>query len=129
VSVSSSPEGYWKTIDDETNKAKSIVYIWKKNGKLYGKIQKLFLEPNEDPNPVCDKCEGSLKGKPVIGMRILWDMVQDGTEWTDGRIMDPESGNTYSCTMEVQDNGKTLKVRGYMGVSLLGRTQVWQRAQ
>jgi uncharacterized protein (DUF2147 family) len=123
-----SPVGRWTTIDDETKKPKSVIAIYEENGKLYGKIEKLFREPNEPENPVCDKCEGALKNQPILGMVILRDLKKDDDEWTGGTILDPGNGKTYKCKIAVQDGGKKLKVRGYIGMSLLGRTQHWVRA-
>ena len=121
--------GRWTTIDDETKKPKSIVTIYEEGGKLYGKIEKLFREPNEEQNPVCDKCEGALKNQPITGMVILRDLKKDGKEWAGGTILDPGNGKTYKCKIAVEDGGKKLKVRGYIGFSLLGRTQHWVRAE
>jgi uncharacterized protein (DUF2147 family) len=121
--------GRWTTIDDATKKPKSVVTIWEENGKLYGKIEKLFREPNEEQNPVCDKCEGALKNQPILGMTILRDLKKDGSEWTGGNILDPGNGKTYNCIIAVEDGGKKLKVRGFIGVPLLGRTQYWVRAE
>ncbi|MBI5481499.1 MAG: DUF2147 domain-containing protein [Deltaproteobacteria bacterium] len=121
------PVGRWKTIDDSSGKAKSIVEIYDRGGKLYGKIIKLILEPGEDPNPKCDKCKGDKKDKPVIGMVILEGLWREGDEWKGGTILDPDNGKTYRCKLKLE-KGK-LKVRGYIGVSLLGRTQYWHPAQ
>jgi len=128
-SQNKSPAGQWKTIDDETGKVKSIVEISVgTDGKLYGKIIKLFKKPDEDQDPVCDKCEGDKKDKKIIGMQIMWELEKDSeTEWEDGHILDPKNGKTYGCEIEVIENGAKLKVRGYLGFSLLGRTQIWLR--
>ncbi len=121
--------GRWTTIDDETKKPKSVIAIYEENGKLFGKIEKLFREPNEEQNPLCDKCQGSLKDQPIIGMTILRDLKKDDDEWSGGNILDPANGKTYKCKLAVEDGGKKLKVRGYVGMSLLGRTQYWVRAE
>ena len=121
--------GRWTTIDDETKKPKSVITIWEENGKLFGKIEKLFLAPDEEQNPLCDKCEGALKNQPIIGMTILRDLKKDDDEWTGGTVLDPANGKTYKCKIAVEDGGKKLKVRGYIGMSLLGRTQYWVRAE
>ena len=121
------PVGYWKTIDDETGKPKSVVQIVERGGKLYGTIVRLFRAPGEDQNPVCDKCEGERKDKPIIGMQILENLSQDGDEWSGGKILDPNNGKTYKCYIEAIEGGSKLKVRGYIGFSLLGRTQYWHR--
>ncbi len=121
--------GLWRTIDDKTGKEKSLVRITEVNGELRGSIEKLVREPNEDPNPMCDKCSGEKKGKPVLGMMILSGLRRDGSEWKGGEILDPNNGKTYKCKISVDESGKKLNVRGYIGVALLGRTQVWLREE
>ncbi len=116
--------GKWKTIDDETGLAKSVVNIYKgSDGKYYGKIEKLFRKADEDQNPLCTKCSDSNKNKPIIGLVIINGMVQDDDEWEDGTILDPANGKVYDCEMWIED-GK-LHVRGYIGLSVIGRSQVW----
>lgn len=122
------PIGKWKTIDDETNQPKSIVSIFEKDGKLFGKVEKLFKKPEEDQNPKCDKCTDARKDQPIIGMVFLTDLKKDSdTEWDGGEALDPKNGKIYSCKIQLFEDGKKLKVRGYLGISLLGRTQVWLR--
>ena len=128
-SYGTSPVGKWKTIDDNTGDARSIINIWEKDGEIFGSIESLFRKPQENPNPLCTKCKGSLKNKPVIGLTILKNLKQDDTEWNGGTILDPENGNTYKCKIEVVENGTKLKVRGFIGVSVLGRTQTWLSAE
>lgn len=118
-----SPVGVWKTIDDETGEAKSYVKIYEANGVLYGQVQKL-LDP-ADAGKKCDKCPGASKDKPIEGLMILWGLKQDGNEWTGGSIMDPGNGKVYSCKLKLE--GNKLIVRGFLGVSLLGRSQTWYR--
>ena len=113
--------GDWKTIDDNTGKARSIVSIYERDGKVFGKIVKLFREPGEDPDPICEECSGARKDKKVIGMEIITDMIKDGDEYEDGEILDPENGKVYDCKLWVEE-GK-LKVRGYL--YFLYRTQTW----
>ena len=122
-----SPVGQWKTVDDVTGKPESVVVIWEENGKLFGRIQKLVNPDPHDPNPRCEDCSGAQKGKPVIGLRILWDLQKDGDGWSGGTILDPANGKTYKCFLSLEDGGAKLKVRGFIGVSLLGRTQYWLR--
>ncbi len=119
--------GKWKTIDDETGKAKSIVEIYEDNGTYSGRIVKLFLEPHEVQNPNCDKCTGEKKDKPITGLQILSGLKKDGDKWSGGDIMDPKNGKTYSCKAELAEGGAKLKLRGFIGFSLLGRTQTWIR--
>ncbi len=113
--------GKWKTIDDETGKEKSIVEIYMKDGKAFGKIIKLFRGPEEDQDPICDVCTDYRKDKKIIGMTVVTDMVKDGDEWDDGEILDPNNGKIYDCKLWLED-GK-LQVRGY--VAFFFRTQTW----
>ncbi|WP_424961591.1 DUF2147 domain-containing protein [Ekhidna sp.] len=115
--------GTWKTIDDESGKPRSVVDIYEKDGRYYGKIIKLFREPGEDPDPVCEECEDHRKGKKVIGMEIISDMKYDkgDEEYRKGEILDPENGNIYDCKLWIEE-GK-LKVRGYL--LFFYRTQTW----
>ena len=116
--------GKWKTIDDDTNKEKSIVEIYMEGGKAYGKIVQLFREPGEDPDPYCDKCTDERKDQRVIGMTIIREMENDQDEWEDGDILDPENGKVYSCKLWREDD--KLMVRGY--VAFFFRTQTWLKA-
>ena len=118
--------GRWKTIDDETGKAKSIVQIFSDAGEIKGKIVKLI---NPDPKRLnCTKCKGPRKNKPIVGMEILWGMKKKkDDEWKGGEILDPKNGKTYSCRLRLKDDGKKLEVRGYIGFSLFGRSQMWLR--
>ncbi|MCC2678541.1 MAG: hypothetical protein K0R29_1117 [Pseudobdellovibrio sp.] len=122
--------GQWKTIDDETGKPKSIIEIFEKDGVYNGRIVRLFREPTEDQNPKCDKCSGDKKDQPVLGMQNLVGLKKDSdTQWSGGEILDPKNGKTYSCKAEVIDGGKKLKLRGFIGFSLIGRTQTWERVE
>ena len=121
------PSAYGRRSTTPTGKVKSVVRIWVENNKLYGRIQKIVDPDLKDKNPTCDDCTGDQKGKRVLGLRILWDLRKDGDGWSGGSILDPESGKIYKCLLSVEDGGKKLKVRGYLGVSLLGRTQYWLR--
>jgi uncharacterized protein (DUF2147 family) len=119
--------GKWTTIDDNTGEQKSIVEIFEKEGKVYGKIVKIFPGPGEDPDPVCDKCpsEDQRHNRKIIGMEIIKEMEKSGDSWTDGSVLDPEAGKIYKCKLWLEDT--ELKVRGYWGPFF--RTQSWKRAQ
>ena len=117
-------EDVWITQDDETGKKKSEVLLYKNNGKLYGKIINLLLE--EDKGKICINCKGENKNLPIEGMVIVEGLKLNGKTWEEGTILDPKSGKTYSCYITFDDDN-TLKVRGYIGFSLLGRTQKWIR--
>ncbi len=123
------PVGLWRTIDDKSGKEKSLVRIFESNGQLQITVEKLFREPGEEPNPLCDKCTGEKKNKPVIGMQIGTGLKKDGDVWSGGEILDPQNGKTYKCKVRPEDIGKKLHVRGFIGVSVLGRTQVWIREE
>jgi uncharacterized protein (DUF2147 family) len=122
-----SPVGRWKTVDDATGKVKSVVLIWEANGKLYGKIEKLIDPDPQYPDPRCVRCEGEMKDRPIIGLQILWDLHMDGDQWSGGKVLDPDNGSKYKCFVAVEDSGKRLKVRGFIGFSVFGRTQYWVR--
>ena len=121
------PVGAWKTVDDVTGKINSVVKIWEADGKLYGRIEKLINPDPNDVDPRCVRCTGDLKGQRLIGLRIVWGLKKDGDQWSGGEILDPDSGKIYRCSMIVKDGGKKLKVRGFIGLSLLGRTEYWLR--
>ncbi len=121
--------GLWKTIDDDEDKgkAKSHIEIFKgTDGNYYGKIVKLLLKPQDTK---CDNCTGSYKDKLLVGMVILVKMKADGDELTDGKIMDPNKGKWYNCTIEIdKDDPDKLNVRGSLDRwGLAGRTQEWFR--
>ena len=116
--------GKWKTIDDETGEAKSIVELYKVGNKLQGKVIQI-LNPAKVDN-VCTLCEDNRKGKRIQGMIIVKDMVWDVDEWDDGTILDPNKGSIYDCKLWLEnDNKDKLYLRGYIG--FLFRTQNWYR--
>lgn len=120
--------GKWKTIDDVTKLPKSVVEITQSSdGSYNGKIIKLFRAPTEDQNPKCDICDGALKGQPLIGMQVITGLKKDGEEFSGGTIFDPKNNKTYKCKLKL--DGTNLIVRGYIGFSLLGRSQTWQAFQ
>lgn len=115
--------GKWKTIDDKDGSEKSIVNIFKaSNGKYYGKVEKLFKEPNKK----CTECEGENKDKPVLGMTVLNNMVEKDGTLTGGTIIDPANGKVYKCNVSLDANTGKLKVRGSLDKrGVIGRTQHW----
>ncbi len=119
--------GKWKSFDDETLEAKSVVDIFEKEGKYYGRIIRLFRKANEDPDPICTECdtEDPRFNKKVIGMEILRDMKKIGNEFSEGTILDPKNGKIYNCKIWIE--GSDLKLRGYWGPFF--RTQTWKRAE
>ena len=118
--------GKWKTIDDKTGEAKSIVEIYEQNGKYYGKVVEILNPAKKKAK--CVNCQGADKDKPIEGLVIIKGLEKDGDEYTDGEILDPSKGKLYSCTISMDGKDK-LEVRGYMGISLLGRSQTWHRVK
>ena len=118
--------GKWKTIDDETGKAKSIVEIYERSGKVYGKI--IDIIDSDKKKSLCTNCTGDEKNKPIIGLVIIKGLVKEGKEYNSGKILDPTTGKQYKCFLALDGNDK-LKVRGYVGVAIFGRTQTWNRVK
>ncbi|MES2346786.1 MAG: DUF2147 domain-containing protein [Pseudomonadota bacterium] len=125
----SSPVGLWKNIDDVSGKPKALIRITEGNGVLQGKIEQLFRAPGEDQNPKCEKCDDARKNQPIVGMVIMNGLKKDGDEYAGGEILDPDNGKVYRSKMHLTDGGKKLSVRGYIGVPMLGRSQVWLRQE
>jgi uncharacterized protein (DUF2147 family) len=115
--------GHWETYDDKTDEKKAIIEIYKERDTYFGKIIEKFTGPE---NATCEKCEGSKKNTPIIGLVIIENIKKEGDSFEGGTILDPESGDTYKCYLKLV-NANKLKVRGYLGVSLFGRTQYWRR--
>jgi uncharacterized protein (DUF2147 family) len=124
-----SPTGLWKTIDDKTGKERSLVRITETNGVFEGRVEKIYDQPGDDPQHLCKECEGERKDKPIIGMTILWGLKKDGEQYAGGEILDPKNGSIYRAKMKLLDGGKKLEVRGFIGVSLFGRSQTWLREE
>ena len=120
-----SPIGLWKTIDDKTGSPRAIVRIYEQDGKLFGRIERSFTPGAE--NRVCEECTDERKNQPIIGLIIIRNIRSKDDEYTGGDILDPDTGTVYRCKFHLDQNGSRLIVRGYIGISLLGRSQTWQR--
>ena len=120
-----SPVGLWKTIDDKTGKPRAIVRIYVEDGKYFGKIEQSLMPGAE--SRVCSKCSDERKNQPIIGLLIIRNMAQRDGDYGGGDILDPENGSVYRCKFHLEQGGTVLVVRGYIGFSLLGRSQTWQR--
>ena len=109
---------------------KGKIQIYKENGKYFGKIVWLREPMNEKGQPKLDVKNPniSLQSKPLVGAIILRDFDFEAGEWTNGKIYDPENGKDYKCYMRLKDPN-TLNVRGYIGISMIGRTEVWTRTK
>lgn len=117
-------EGNWVTIDDETGVEKSIIKLYIENNTLYGRIETLLLE--EDQDQLCTNCTGSELNQPIEGLIILKGLTRDEEQWTGGTILDPANGKEYQCTLTLEGDSE-LNVRGFIGFSFIGRTQRWKR--
>jgi uncharacterized protein (DUF2147 family) len=132
LAANDTPVGTWKTIDDETHQAKSIVEITDNNGELQAHIVKLLNRSPEDiardgAVALCKKCDGARRDQPIEGMNIMWGVSKDDDVWDGGKILDPKNGKTYKVRLKLLDGGQKLDVHGYIGFALLGRSQVWER--
>lgn len=124
AAFAASPVGNWQTVDENGQKKAVVRITQDPNGNLRGVITKLI----QKPGALCEKCPGDKKGKPIEGMSIIWSLKPEGSNtWSEGAILDPQSGSTYNLKAELKDGGKRFELRGFRGVSLLGRTQVWTR--
>ena len=121
-----SPVGLWRTIDDTTGKPRALVRVFEKDGLIFGRVEKGLTPPTE-ADEVCDLCTDDRRGLPKLGLVIIRNMQRDGDVWSGGDILDPDNGKVYSCRLRVVDDNRTLEVRGFIGFSLLGRTQMWER--
>ena len=129
AAAAGSPAGTWRSIDDKTKQERSIIRISEENGEFKGVVEKLFDQPGDDPAHLCKECKGERKDKPIVGMTILWGLKKDGDTWAGGEILDPHNGKIYRCKMTLSEDGKSLNVRGFIGISLIGRSQIWYREQ
>ena len=124
IAAPQSPTGNWTTIDDKTGKKRAVVRLDVVNNTLTGTIIRVF--PQAGDTGICGKCTGQLKNKSIEGLQILWGLKDKGDGvWSGGQILDPKSGKVYRAKLTIK--GSKLYVRGYVGLSMLGRTQIWKR--
>lgn len=122
---SPSPVGLWKTFDDKTGRERAMVRIFEQDGQLFGRIERTFTPGGE--HRLCVPCTDERRNQPIIGLLVIRHLRPDGDTYTGGDILDPETGSIYRCKLHVEPGGSRLTVRGYIGISLLGRTQTWRR--
>ena len=123
-----SAAGVWKQVDEQ-GKVGALVTISEEGGVYVGRLSKLFLDPGDDPNPICTKCPGDRLNQPVLGLIFIEGMKQSELDYEDGTILDPETGDIYHAKMRLSPDGTELNVRGYVGLPILGRTQTWVRVE
>ncbi|MCD6038864.1 MAG: hypothetical protein K0S27_264 [Gammaproteobacteria bacterium] len=126
-STSDTPEGYWKVVDNITGQPKSIIKIWQtRHHELKGKVIKVFTQ--EAGSQRCTACQGKLYNQPLLGLTILSGLqLTYPHQWGQGKLLNPENGKIYSCTLRTTDHGNKLTVRNYMGLPYFGRAEIWER--
>jgi len=118
--------GKWHSTNEETGEIDSVIEVYKKQEKAFAKI--IDIKNSERKNAVCDLCKDKNKNKPILGLNILTGLEQDGEEWSGGTILDPRNGKVYKCYIHLVHKNK-LKIRGYLGLAVFGKTAYWQRAE
>jgi hypothetical protein len=122
------PVGLWQSVDQDTKQPNGWFLITDHGGVYDGLIAKMFLQPGQDPKVVCSRCKDDRRDKPWLGLEIIRGMKAAGdNKYEGGTILDPRDGNVYDAEMTLSPDGQTLVVRGYLGISLLGRNQYWTR--
>ena len=125
-----SAEGRWVSISDVNGEKESVIEIKKsEDGKLQGQIVHLYRE--DAKGELCQDCPEPFKDQPILGLKLMWGLENSGDEgeWSGGEILDPEDGSIYSVKLETSDDGQELELRGYVGISLFGRSQTWLREE
>jgi uncharacterized protein (DUF2147 family) len=128
ITLAASPAGLWKSIDDKTGKPRSLIRITESDGVFSGVVEK-GLREGDTGERVCDKCTDERKDQKIVGMTIIKNIQEKDGAYAGGEILDPENGKTYKCKMKLSEDGNKLEVRGFVGFSLLGRSQTWTREE
>ena len=118
--------GLWEQSDTKGHVG-GWFFIFEQDGVYNGALVKMFVKPGDDPNPICTACLGDQKNQPTLGLVMIKNMQRDGRLYRGGTILDPRDGKVYDATMEVTEDGRKLKLRGYLAIPLFGQTQVWRR--
>jgi uncharacterized protein (DUF2147 family) len=125
----STPEGLWEQRDDQTGIVRSHIRIEETEGTYTGVVERIFTFPGEPTDPICEWCEGDLKGARILGLDVIRGMRPTPEGYGGGQVVDPLRGRAYSGIMRLSDDGQQLEVRGYVGIPSLGESQFWQRIE
>jgi uncharacterized protein (DUF2147 family) len=123
----SSPSGWWEPIDAKTGKPEGLIRIYEERGLFFGRIEP--SSPSDDGSQKCTRCTDERRNQPVIGLILIRNIRLQGNEYVGGDILDPDTGRVYGCRFRLADGGRKLLMRGYLGIWLLGQTQMWQRVE
>jgi uncharacterized protein (DUF2147 family) len=115
--------GLWQVADEKDGVVKSIVEIYEKDNTYYGRVKEVLKTSRRTH---CENCTGDLKDKPLTGMIIMYDVKKSRSGGTDGKVLNPATGNMYSCYIDLVSEDK-LKLRGYIGLPAFGKTMYWER--
>jgi len=121
----SSPAGLWQPIDSHTGKPLGLIKIYAQRGLFFGRIEP--SSPADNGTDRCTKCTDERKNQRIIGLVLIRNMRLEGGEYVGGDILDPDTGGVYGCKFRLIEGGRKMIMRGFFGISLLGRSQTWVR--